>query len=72
MMRMNRQWMNADRRSLEYIPSMHGFLEVAKANKNPKGFMCSSLSSLFRQDSGEFMKSVFFLSPARPRNFEGL
>jgi hypothetical protein len=40
MMLMNRQWMNADRRSLEYIAGMYAFLEVAKANKNPKGFMC--------------------------------
>jgi hypothetical protein len=40
MMQMNRQWMNADRRSPEYIAGMQAFLEVAKANKNPKGLMC--------------------------------
>jgi hypothetical protein len=32
--------MNADRRSPKYIAGMQAFLEVAKANKNPKGFMC--------------------------------
>jgi hypothetical protein len=37
MMQMNRQWMNANRRYLEYIAGMQAFLEVAKANKNPKG-----------------------------------
>jgi hypothetical protein len=40
MMQMNRQWMNADRQSSKYIAGMQAFLEVAKANKNPKGFMC--------------------------------
>jgi hypothetical protein len=37
---MNRQWMNADRRSKEYVDGMRSFLKVAKANKTPKGFMC--------------------------------
>ena len=42
---MNRQWMyNADRRSKEYVDGMHSLLEVAKANKNPKGFMCCPCS----------------------------
>jgi hypothetical protein len=36
MMQMNRQWMNADRRSPEYIAGMQAFLDVAKANKNPE------------------------------------
>jgi hypothetical protein len=49
MMQMNRQWMNADRRSPKYIASMQAFLEVAKANKNPKGFMCCACS-LCRND----------------------
>jgi hypothetical protein len=49
MMQMNRQWMNADRRSPEYIASMHAFLEVSKDNKNPKGFMCCPCS-LCRND----------------------
>jgi hypothetical protein len=44
MMQMNQQWMNADRRSPEYIAGMQAFLEVAKANKNPKGFMCCPCS----------------------------
>jgi len=35
---------NADRRSKEYVDGMHSFLEVAKANKNPKGFMCCPCS----------------------------
>jgi hypothetical protein len=39
MMLMNWQWMNADRRSEEYVDGMCSFLELAKANKNPKGFM---------------------------------
>jgi hypothetical protein len=30
MMQMNRQWMNTDRRSPEYIAGMQAFLEVAK------------------------------------------
>jgi hypothetical protein len=38
------QWMNADRQSSKYIVGMHAFLEVAKANKNPKGFICCSCS----------------------------
>jgi hypothetical protein len=41
--------MNADRQSLEYIAGMQAFLEVDKANKNPKGFMCCP-SSLCRND----------------------
>jgi hypothetical protein len=49
MMQMNRQWMNADRRSPEYIASMHAFLEVSEDNKNPKGFMCCPCS-LCRND----------------------
>jgi hypothetical protein len=49
MMQMNQQWMNADRRSPEYIAGMQAFLEVAKANKNPKGFMCCPCS-LCRND----------------------
>ena len=45
MIQMNRQWMyNADRRSKEYVDGMHSFLEVAKANKKPKGFMCCPCS----------------------------
>jgi hypothetical protein len=36
--------MNADKRSPEYIAGMQAFLEVAKANKNPKGFMCCPCS----------------------------
>jgi hypothetical protein len=44
MMQMNRQWMNADKRSPEYIAGLHAFLKVAKANKNPKGFMCCACS----------------------------
>jgi hypothetical protein len=36
MMQMNRQWMNADRRSPEYIAGMQAFFKVAKANKNPR------------------------------------
>jgi hypothetical protein len=44
MMQMNRQWMNTARRSPEYIAGMQDFLEVAKANKNPKGFMCCPCS----------------------------
>jgi hypothetical protein len=36
--------MNADRRSPEYIAGMQAFLEVAKANKNPRGFMCCPCS----------------------------
>jgi hypothetical protein len=44
MMQINRQWMNADGRSPEYIAGMQAFLEVAKANKNPKGFMCCPCS----------------------------
>jgi hypothetical protein len=39
MMQMNRQWMNTDRRSREYIAGMHAFLEMTKTNKNPKGFI---------------------------------
>jgi hypothetical protein len=49
MMQMNRQWMNADKRSQEYIAGMQAFLEVAKANKNPKRFMCCPCS-LCRND----------------------
>jgi hypothetical protein len=49
MMQMNWQWMNANRRSPEYIAGMQAFLEVAKANKNPKGFMCCPFS-LCRND----------------------
>jgi hypothetical protein len=41
--------MNVDRRSLEYIAGMQAFLEVAKANKNPKGLMCCPCS-LCRKD----------------------
>jgi hypothetical protein len=41
---MNRQWMNADRRSKEYVDGMRSFLKVAKANKTPKGFMCCPYS----------------------------
>ena len=41
---MNRQWMYADRRTKEFVDGMHSFLEVAKANKNPKGFMCCPCS----------------------------
>jgi hypothetical protein len=33
----------------EYIAGMQAFLEVAKANKNPKGFMCCPCS-LCRND----------------------
>jgi hypothetical protein len=44
MMQMNQQWMNANKRSPEYIAGMQAFLEVAKANKNPKGFMCCPCS----------------------------
>jgi hypothetical protein len=47
MMQMNRQWMNADRRSPEYIAGMQAFLKVGKANKNPKGIHV--LSMLFVQ-----------------------
>jgi hypothetical protein len=36
MMQTNRQWVNADRRSPEYIDGMQPFLEVAKANKNQR------------------------------------
>jgi hypothetical protein len=49
MMQINWKWMNADRRSPEYIVGMQAFLEVAKANKNPKGFMCCPCS-LYRND----------------------
>jgi hypothetical protein len=49
MIQMNRKWMNADRRSSEYIAGMQAFLEVAKSNKNPKGFMCCTFS-LCRND----------------------
>jgi hypothetical protein len=49
MMQMNQQWMKADRRSSEYIFGMQAFLEVAKVNKNPKGFMCCPCS-LCRND----------------------
>jgi hypothetical protein len=41
--------MNANRRSPEYIAGMQAFLEVAKTNKNPKGFMCCPCS-LCRND----------------------
>jgi hypothetical protein len=51
MMQMNRQWMHADRRSPEYIAGIQAFLEVAKANKNPKGFMFCPCS-LCRNDKG--------------------
>jgi hypothetical protein len=44
MMQMKRQWMNADRRSPEYIAGMQAFLEVAKPNKNAKRFMCCPCS----------------------------
>jgi hypothetical protein len=44
MMQMNRQRMNADRRSPEDIAGMQDFLEVAKANNNPHGFMCCPCS----------------------------
>jgi hypothetical protein len=44
MMQMNWQWMNTDRRSPQYIASMQAFLEVAKANKNSKEFMCCPIS----------------------------
>jgi hypothetical protein len=33
-----------DRRSPEYIAGMQAFLEVSKANKKPKGFMCCPCS----------------------------
>jgi hypothetical protein len=49
MMQMNQQWMNPDRQSPEYIAGMEAFLEVAKANENPKGFMCGPCS-LCRND----------------------
>ena len=35
---------NADRRTKEYIDGMHSFLEVAKANKSEKGFICCPCS----------------------------
>jgi hypothetical protein len=53
MMQMNREWMNADRRSPEYIAGMQAFLEVTKANKNPKGFKCCPCS-LFTNDKDDW------------------
>jgi hypothetical protein len=44
MIQMNRQWMNADKWSPEYIAGIEAFLKVAKANKNLKGFMCCPCS----------------------------
>jgi hypothetical protein len=54
MMQMNQQWMNADRRSPEYIADMQAFLEVAKANKNPKGFMCCPCSLCRNKDYSDW------------------
>jgi hypothetical protein len=42
MMQMNRQWMNADKRSTEYIAGMHG-----QSQQEPKGIHV--LSMLFGQ-----------------------
>jgi hypothetical protein len=52
--------MNADRQSLEYIAGMQAFLEVDKANKNPKGFMCCP-SSLCRNDKYYFDSGTLHL-----------
>jgi hypothetical protein len=46
------QWMDVDKRSLEYIASMHAFLEVAKANKNPR------VSCVVHDLSGETTKTT--------------
>ena len=35
---------NADRQTEEYVVGMHSFLEVARANKSAKGFMCCPCS----------------------------
>jgi hypothetical protein len=48
MMQMNRQWMNADRRSPEYIAGMQAFLEESgQSQQEPKGIHV--LSMLFVQ-----------------------
>jgi hypothetical protein len=36
MMQMNRQWMNTDRRSREYIAGMHAFLEMTKLTRTQR------------------------------------
>src|SRR5665811_96371 len=39
-LQMSHPWMYADRRSKEYMQGVQSFLNVAKENKRPNGFMC--------------------------------
>ena len=39
-LQMSRPWIYADRRSKEYMDGVQSFLNVAKDNKGPNGFMC--------------------------------
>nr|ABA95952.1 transposon protein, putative, CACTA, En/Spm sub-class [Oryza sativa Japonica Group] len=56
---MDRQWMYADRRSKEFIDSVHYFLRVAEANRQ-KGFICCPCNKCKNQKEYSASRTIHF------------
>src|SRR5512136_2526123 len=56
---MDRQWMYADRRSKEFIDSVHYFLRVAESNKR-NGFICCPCNKCKNQKEYSASRTIHF------------